>query len=488
MCTSTDNGTCECDLDEDCVNTNGCLDVACVNNQCVTTPNANTCTDDGNACTLDVCSAGSCTHPGNTGASCSDGIDCTVDQCDAQGACISDATACECATSQDCTNDNACLDVSCVNHACVYAANSNPCADDGNPCTNDVCSEGSCGQDSGLCTGGKMVTIFANRTSQYVLVKPDFSLGFNAATKANATIFEQVFDGSGVRFKLRVAGTQSYVGFVTGSELLNANLTEAEGSQFGTPDCTPTTPPGAPAWVGLYAYGDDDAQRVLQTADPGLTANQASCPRDNTGAWEKFRFEAVAPGCKEDADCDDGNACSAETCDNGYCAYTEQPDLTGCASDGIDCTSDVCSAGVCSHVDDGTCGANVIVIRTNRDNKYFTLNATDSFVEWSATVIDNAARFEQVDKVGSRFKLRAENGNFIQLGNAQDELVATAGYGEATLFEVSTCGTLSGISALDDMDDGNRFLKADVARIRASNANCPDSPTAWEKFEILPAP
>ncbi len=488
MCTSTDNGTCECDLDEDCVNTNGCLDVACVNNQCVTAPNTNPCTDDGNGCTLDVCAAGSCTHPGNTGASCSDGIACTVDQCSAQGACVSDASACECITNQDCTSDNACLDVACVDNQCVYTANSSPCADDGNPCTNDVCSEGSCGQNTGVCSSGNMVTIFANRTSQYVLVKPDSSLGFNAATKASAAIFEQVFDGSGLRFKLRVAGTQNYVGISAGSELLKADLTEAAGSQFGAPDCTPTTPADAARWVGLFAYGDDDPQGVIQTADAGLTANQANCPRDNTGAWEKFRFEAVAPGCKEDIDCDDGNACSVEACVDGYCSYAKQPDLTACADDGVACTSDVCSAGVCSHVDDGTCGTGVIVIRTNRDNKYFTLNPVDSFVEWSATVIGSAARFEQVDMAGNRFKLRAENGSFIKLGNAQDELVAAATYAEATLFEVSTCGTLSGIAALDDMDDGNRFLKADVARIRASNANCPDSPTAWEKFEILPAP
>jgi hypothetical protein len=240
--------------------------------------------------------------------------------------------------------------------------------------------------------------------------------------------------------------------------------------------------------VGLYAYGDNDPQSVLQAADAGLTANQASCPRDNAGAWEKFRFEPVAPGCKEDADCDDGNLCSAEACVDGFCSYAHEPDLTACASDEVACTTDVCSSGVCSHVDDGSCGSGAIVIRTNRDNKYFTLNATDNFVEWSATVIGNAAQFEQVDKVGSRFKLRAENGNFIKLGNAQDELVATATYAEATLFDVSACGTLSGIAALDDMDDGNRFLKADVARIRASNANCPDSATAWEKFEILPAP
>jgi len=62
---------------------------------------------------------------------------------------------------------------------------------------------------------------------------------------------------------------------------------------------------------------------------------------------------AAAVSCGSDPDCDDGNACTTDSCDT----------ITGCVNDpincddGIACTTDSCdpATGECVSVDDGTC-------------------------------------------------------------------------------------------------------------------------------------
>jgi hypothetical protein len=88
--------------------------------------------------------------------------------------------------------------------------------------------------------------------------------------------------------------------------------------------------------------------------------------------------------CCIDSDCNDGYACTTDTCVNGSCVYTpndaycddgnvctddycrpaESSDSSGCVyvnntapctDDGDPCTNDVCANGVCTHPDNGTC-------------------------------------------------------------------------------------------------------------------------------------
>ena len=50
------------------------------------------------------------------------------------------------------------------------------------------------------------------------------------------------------------------------------------------------------------------------------------------------------------ADCDDGNACTTDTCDGAKgCVHASLADKLACADDGKICTLDYCSAGECSH-------------------------------------------------------------------------------------------------------------------------------------------
>jgi uncharacterized protein YfcZ (UPF0381/DUF406 family) len=55
---------------------------------------------------------------------------------------------------------------------------------------------------------------------------------------------------------------------------------------------------------------------------------------------------STAP-CTGDAQCNDQNACTTDTCVTGTCTHTNN--TAPCADDGNPCTSDVCSAGACTH-------------------------------------------------------------------------------------------------------------------------------------------
>ena len=65
---------------------------------------------------------------------------------------------------------------------------------------------------------------------------------------------------------------------------------------------------------------------------------------------------ATVTACTTDADCDDGNGCTTDTCDGGVCTYATIADCVPCATaadcdDGNGCTTDTCSAnGACEHL------------------------------------------------------------------------------------------------------------------------------------------
>ena len=65
---------------------------------------------------------------------------------------------------------------------------------------------------------------------------------------------------------------------------------------------------------------------------------------------------ATVTACTTDADCDDGNGCTTDTCDGGVCTYATIADCVPCATaadcdDGNGCTTATCSAnGACEHL------------------------------------------------------------------------------------------------------------------------------------------
>lgn len=427
-----------------------------------------------------------------TGAECSDGNPCTDDVC-TSGVCSNPVGApsasCQCNIDTDCTNGTQCSDAACVNHQCVTTPNSNACPDDGNPCTENVCSAGSCGKDTGLCVGSNLVIIKTRpTTTRYVFVAADSVLN-STGTQATASVFERVYvEANTLKFKLKNVATGLFVALGPTADRLIANADVTTAAVFGSPAC-------GVDYTALFAYSDDSSGFVSAEGNGFLDAIKTTCPVGAADAWEKFQLIPVAAGCKADADCNDQNSCTTETCSAGKCVFSNAPMTTTCSTDNKACTLDVCSAGMCVHEDDGTCGSSLVRIKTNNLKRWVTLNASDHYLEWTATVETDGAVFELVDQVGTQFKLRAQNGQFVTLFDmvgTTDELIASASYVDAMSFDNATCGSRQSFQALGDVD-ASRFVQATnnpmaSPHLKAVNGSCAATDTSWEQFEFVPVP
>src|SRR4051812_2009308 len=107
-----------------------------------------------------------------------------------------------------------------------------------------------------------------------------------------------------------------------------------------------------------------------------LAATLAGCP------LEPFPLPESPPACAADADCDDGNPCTADACREGSCELTAEPIDIDCSDDdlcngkeacdglgrcldgtplvvddGIACTVDTCdpATGVVTHLETPAC-------------------------------------------------------------------------------------------------------------------------------------
>ena len=114
-----------------CDDANPCTDDACVGGQCVSTNNADGCTDPAKCITFGgQCAGGSCALNGVD--PCNDGNTCTDDACDAtKSVCGHTNNASSCSDGNPCTNGDACDGGSCTSANLEY--------DDGNECTTDAC-------------------------------------------------------------------------------------------------------------------------------------------------------------------------------------------------------------------------------------------------------------------------------------------------------------------------------------------------------------
>ena len=84
----------------------------------------------------------------------------------------------------------------------------------------------------------------------------------------------------------------------------------------------------------------DDFDADIRQGNPGYPGTGTA---PDVGADE---FNGI-PGCTNNADCNDSNVCTDDTCTAGTCSHTNN---TGpCATDNNVCTDDVCSAGACTH-------------------------------------------------------------------------------------------------------------------------------------------
>ncbi|MCH7596551.1 MAG: RHS repeat-associated core domain-containing protein, partial [Planctomycetes bacterium] len=160
-----------CDDGDACTGAETCVDNACVDGTpvvcadgevcnadgaCVATCTDDAGCDDGDACNGDeTCVDGACAS--GTLLDCDDGIDCTDDACAndvcsntdncTAGTCNTDTGECDimaCTSGTECDDGNDCTDDSCEGGACVNANNTDACDDTDACTTGDACADGVC--------------------------------------------------------------------------------------------------------------------------------------------------------------------------------------------------------------------------------------------------------------------------------------------------------------------------------------------------------
>jgi hypothetical protein len=361
--------------------------------------------NDGNACTADSCNpAVGCQ---NTAITCNDGNACTADSC-------TPATGCQ-ATSITCNDGNECTTDSCnPTSGCSFQNSTGACTDDGNSCTTDVCSAGTCTHpDNGTCSsnafvesgglvvmeaehfhttaaranhawtsandanasGGALVTVTPNNNTNintgYTTGSPE--LGFKVKFTTTGT-YHVWLRGSGA-----TADDDSAHAGINGTgpasadriSSFNSSLTWSKSTMDGPVATIVVSTPGVHT-INIWMREDGfRLDKIVLTTNANATysgAGPAESPKDGGGS------------CTSNANCNDNNPCTNDTCSAGTCTYTNNtascaddgnvctndvcsagacthPNNTAsCADDGSSCTNDVCSAGVCTHPDNGSCG------------------------------------------------------------------------------------------------------------------------------------
>ncbi len=314
-----DTSSCACLADEDCNDGNPCTADTCVDGGCAHDPQAGSC-DDGNPCTLDdVCDAGVCTS--GTAKDCADDLDCSLDSCDLQtGECVNLTSGCECLADADCPQATACTSWTCALPAgeCVPTHAEGEACDDGQPCTDgDLCDAG------GTCAGSPVVCDDGKACSQ--------------GDACDETTGECVFDTSSC-----ACAQDADCG--PNTQCVTKTCDVSEGT------CLSTVLADQPCSDGNACTLDDTCTALgACVGTPKSCADGIECTVEQcVTSSGQCVIDGGKCECKIDADCDDKNPCTLDTCDaQRTCKHTPLTGLT--CNDNSACTlDDVCtSAGTC---------------------------------------------------------------------------------------------------------------------------------------------
>ena len=348
----------QCATAAECNDNNACTDDACTNQLCVHTNNSSTSCD-GNPCSdPDTCLNGVCTPGPNP---CNDNDVCTVDLCAPGGGCTN--------TPVDCNDGNPCTNDFCVpGTGCGHSNNTNACTDN-NPCTiGDACSGGACVPGAGAlpapvqaCNAGGITiadvlpgtpypsTIVVSGQPSYLCsvtvnmnglthtFPDDLDLLLARTTGSNAIIMSDAGGGNAlvsVSFTLSDAGATALpdaTAIVNGTTYKPANYAGTGGEAWPAPAPAPSGGSALVTFKGTNPNGNWDLWVVDDQAG-------------DTGSLAGWCVNLVSV-CLVDADCNDGNVCTTDTCVNGLCAHTNN---TNPCDDGSFCTAgDTCTGGVC---------------------------------------------------------------------------------------------------------------------------------------------
>jgi len=355
---SCDAGKCTAGVRVDCRDGLECTVDSCNENDgtCVHTP-VDTLCDNGLFCdgveTCDAirgCLAGSAVL-------CVDGFDCTDDRCDEDLAgCVFEPIDALCDNGDACDGRERCV----VGRGCV-ATGAVEC-DDGVACTIDSCDP---------ATGACLFELVDSFCDDGLFCNGSETCGTGGCLPAEAPCGKGTFCDETL---------DQCVTCLTAEHCDDANPCTIDTCDSGTcthetvadccqsaEDCTTHGPcviplceqnrcgeqpsaDGASCSDGLFCNGEERCvSGVCLPGSPPCTGIEVCS--------ETSRSCQMPPQCATDADCDDANACTDETCDHGSCisSFNSAPcdDDDGCTS------NDVCSAGTCAGVAIPGCGDSI---------------------------------------------------------------------------------------------------------------------------------
>jgi hypothetical protein len=361
-----------CNGEETCSALHGCVagdpvecddGVACTSDacdedqdQCVHTPMDGACSD-GNPCTINTCDPinGCQTAP----VVCDDGIPCTTDTCDSQtGQCVytpddslcDDGVFCNGAETCDpnlgcqagapvnCVDGVACTSDSCdeATESCINAPDNGAC-DDGVACTVDVCDPvNGCSNtpDDSLCDDGDPCTI-------------------NTCDPVNGCETAPVVCDDGVACTTDTCDSQTGQCVYTPDDSLCDDGLYCNGTETCDPNlgCQAGAPINCDDGVGCTADSCDEAtDSCINAPDDSLCDDGLFCNGIET-CDPTLDCQAGTP-----VDCNDGVACTNDSCDEATDSCVNAPD-NGACDDGVACTVDICDpvTGCSNAPDDSLC-------------------------------------------------------------------------------------------------------------------------------------
>jgi hypothetical protein len=341
------NGAETCDVTNDCQagTAPNCDDgVVCtvdscdeVGDACVNGPDDSLCNDSQFCNGVETCDATNDCQSG-TAPNCDDGVSCTLDSCDEVGdACANTPNNAVCEDAAFCNGVETC---DAVNDC---QAGTPPDCDDGVVCTTDACDEvgDTCTNtiDHGLCSDGN----FCNGDEICNLLngcQPGLAPNCNDGVVCTADSCDEVGDAC---VNAPDDGVCTDGDFCNGEEFCDT-----------VTDCEPGTPPDCDDSVSCTVDACDEVGDVcVNTPDDGICSDGEFCTGDETCDAVNDCQAGTPP------DCDDSVLCTSDTCDEIGDACVNTPDDAVC-SDGefcngaevCDATND-CEAGTPPDCDDG---------------------------------------------------------------------------------------------------------------------------------------
>ncbi|MCK9420524.1 MAG: hypothetical protein M0R70_14225 [Nitrospirae bacterium] len=341
-----------CTTAADCNDNNICTKDECAGSMCVYTAIVPAQCNDNNMCTNDGCTNNACTHSATVPASCNDNDSCTTDTC-TNNTCGHTAVANCCVTADDCNDNNVCSTDTCVNSKCVHTA-SCPILTTNNNFTMVSPVGGTIGgtNDVIFSWDGSTKTLVAasGQISNAVISStcPFQGITWSAHDVAiygpgTYTVYAGCAAGS------PGCGTGAAINFTVGAGQLGAHMLFDWGASKNIDVVNVWTPNAvfAPSALWATACGSNSSTKVWDWMSTDWNNDGKNSYPMVDGPFLNFNgnFNMMGVPFCVTANCDDNNACTADSCDPATgCVHATVADGTTCSSNG---QNGVCTAGIC---------------------------------------------------------------------------------------------------------------------------------------------